>query len=140
MNRKAIYGALFDLVSAAPGLVTTSRKLKHWTDVPTDAMPALFQAQGEQQAMVQTGQPTRWLLEASLWLYVATTDQNNPGISVNDILDALTGMLDLDPARGPQTLGGLVHFARIEGAIVTSEGTLGDKEVLKIPVRMLAAH
>ena len=138
MNREPIYAALFDLLGVAPGLVTTSRKLRHWSDVEASAMPALYVAQGQQIAMVQTGQPTRWELGATLWIYVSTADVDSPGAVLNPIVDAVTAMLANNPGSGPQRLGGLVHYARIEGTIETSEGTLGDIEVVRIPVKMLA--
>ena len=138
MNREAIYSALFNLVSAAPGLVTTSRKLKHWDDVGPSAMPALFQAQGAQQAMAVTGQPTRWMLEATLWLYVSTEGATSPGTVLNPIVDAIDAALAFGPF-GHQTLGGLVQYARVDGMLETSEGTLGSTEVIRIPIKMLTA-
>lgn len=139
MNREAIYAALFALVSDAPGLVTSSRKLKHWVDVPSNQRPALFQAQKSETAMVETRQPTRWLLAVDLYVYVSTKGAASPGEVLNPILDAITAAL-ADPFPGvPQTLGGMVQYARVEGAIETSEGTLGDDEICIIPVRLLVA-
>ena len=136
MTREPIYAALWDLVSAAPGLVLTSRKLKHWEDVQQSEMPALFMAQGAQVAHIQTNLPTIWELDVTLWLYVGTQDASSPGEVANPIMDAITGMLAWVPSITKQTLGGLVHYARIEGTIETSEGTLGNTEVLRIPVKI----
>lgn len=135
MNRETIYSNLFALVSAAPGLVTTSRNLKHWNDVGPSEMPALFQAQGAQVAMPVTGHPTRWELNATLWVYVSTIGAD-PGPVLNPILDAIANALDRTAVTA-QTLGGLAHYARIEGSVETSEGTLGDVEVVRIPVKIL---
>jgi hypothetical protein len=139
MNREAIYSALFALVSGADGLVTTSRKLKHWSDVPASQRPALFQAQGRETvlATAANGLPSRWLLEVTLYVYVSTPGALSPGEVLNPILDSIASALDPAPAGAPQTLSGLVEYARIEGAIETSEGTLGDDEITLIPVRML---
>lgn len=139
MNREAIYSALFALMATVPGLTTASRKLKHWSDVPPARRPALFQTQGRETVMATAanGLPARWLLEATLYLYVSGTGMTSPGEVLNPILDAIAARLEPDPAGGPQTLGGLVHYARIEGAIETAEGTLGDDEVALIPVRIL---
>lgn len=139
MNREAIYSALFAAVSVAPGLVTTSRKLKHWNDVPASQRPALFQAQKREISMVQTGQPTRWLLEVDLYLYVSTLGATSPGAVLNPIVDAITAMLDLQVGGFPQTLGGMVHYARVEGTVETDEGTLGDDAVAIIPVQIMAS-
>lgn len=139
MNREAIYAALFALVSGADGLVTTSRKLKHWSDVPASQRPALFQTQGRETvlATAANGLPSRWLLEATLYIYVSTPSSISPGEVLNPILDAIAEALAPTPAGTPQTLSGLVEYARIEGAIETSEGTLADDEVALIPVRIL---
>ena len=137
MNREAIYSALFAKLVAAPGLVTTSRKLAHWADVEASAMPALFQAQGNQIAKVQTRQPTLWELNATIWIYVNTQGSGNPGSVLNPIVDAITAAMGNPFAGQPQTLGGLVEYARIEGELMTSEGTLGDIEVIKIPIKIL---
>ena len=137
MNREEIYAALFDLVSAAPGLVTTSRKLKHWSDVQRSERPALFQVQKSETPKQQTGRPAAWLLHVDLYLYVSTAGAVSPGEVLNPILDHLAGALDNRAAGVPQTLGGLVQWARIEGAIETSEGALGDDEICIVPVQLL---
>lgn len=137
MNREAIYSALFNLVTAAPGLAIMSRTLRHWDDVGPSEMPALFQAQGNQTAMAMTHQPTRWLLDATLWIYVSTDGETSPGAALNPIVDAITTALDQAFPGQPQTLGGLVEYARIEGTIETFEGTLGKLEVCRIPIVML---
>lgn len=139
MNREAIYQALFDLVAAAPGLVTTSRKLKHWADVPANERPALFMTQVSETASNTTGIPTKWTLAVRLYVYISTEDWESPGSALNPILDYIADTLDIHPARGPQTLGGLVHWARIEGTIETAEGVLGNDEVAIIPVMILTA-
>jgi hypothetical protein len=137
MNREEIYAALFDLVSAAPGLATASRKLKHWSDVPRSERPALFQAQKSETPRQLTGRPAAWLLQVDLYLYVSTAGAASPGEVLNPILDHLSAALDNVAPGVPQTLGGLVQWARIEGVIETSEGALGDDEICIVPVHLL---
>lgn len=137
MNREAIYSTLFALATSAPGLVTTNRKLQHWSDVSPSARPALFMAQKRETAMNTTPVPTKWLLEVDLYLYVSTIGATSPGAILNPILDAIAAKLDYQFAGQPQTLGGLVQWARIEGSIETDEGTLGNDAVAIIPVKML---
>ncbi len=139
MTREDIFSGLFNLVTTAPGLVTTSRKLLHWDSVQPSEMPALYQAQGNQTAMAVTRLPTRWLLSATLWIYVSTQGEKSPGEVLNPILDAITTALDQAFPGVPQTIGGLVEYVRIEGAIETFEGTLGSLEICRIPVVMLTA-
>ncbi|BCA57685.1 hypothetical protein [Sphingomonas sp. HMP6] len=137
MNREPIYAALFALVSGGPGLVTTSRKLLHWNDVPPSSRPALFMAQKREGASQRTGLPTVWNLHVDLYLYVSTQGDVAPGSALNPILDAIASALDTHPVRGPQSLGGLVQWARIEGSIETDEGTLGQDAVAIVPVSIL---
>jgi hypothetical protein len=137
MNREAIYAALFTLVSSDPALQTVSRKLLHWSDVPASQRPALFMAQKREAVVQSTGRPGRWLLTVDLYVYVSTKGNDYPGAVLNPILDLISSKLD-NPIPGvPQTLGGLVQWARIEGAIETDEGTLGDDAVAIIPVHIL---
>jgi len=143
MNREDIYAALFALVWDGNTFLNPedqARTLKHWTDVPANQLPAMFMAQGR-QTVGQTpanGLPPKWTLEARLYIYVGTRGATSPGAALNPILDVLTAKLNAGPT-GPQRLGGLVEWARIEGTIETSEGTLGDLEVAIVPVSMLFA-
>ncbi|AYJ86200.1 hypothetical protein D3Y57_09780 [Sphingomonas paeninsulae] len=137
MIREPIYAALFDLVQGAPGLVTTSRKLKIFTDVKPNQRPALFQAQKSETAIRKTGFPTVWMIDVTLYIYVSTQGAVSPGEVLNPIMDYLEAQLS-EPVPGfSQTLGGLVQWARIEGTTVTSEGTLGNDEISLVPVKIL---
>lgn len=138
MTREPIYAALFKLL-AVPGLVTVSRKLLHWADVPAVQQPALFMAQGVETAMRTTGLPPKWEFAVKLYLYVNTTGAASPAPLVNVVLDSICAALVPRLAGATQTLGGLVHDARIEGAIETDEGTLGDQAVCIIPIRIITA-
>jgi hypothetical protein len=143
MNREPIYAALFDLIKVACGpdtFVTTSRLLKHWADVPATQRPALFQTQKNETAQKSNpGLPTVWHLEATLYIYVSTRGATSPGEVLNPILDAIDAAMDFSSPGNPQTLGGLVQWARIEGTIETYEGTLGNDECALVPIKMLAA-
>lgn len=134
INREAIYAAFWARVSAAPGFITTSRRLKHWSDVPTGDQPALFMSQRHEAATTKTGEPTTWLLSGDLYVYVKVTDGSAPAIVLNPLVDAVCARLAPDLITvGKCTLGGLVHYARIEGEIETDEGTLGDQAVAILP-------
>lgn len=137
MTREPIYAALFALVSGAPGLITTSRKLQHWGDVPAVNRPALFQAQKSETAMERGGNmPVTWRLDVDLYVYVSTQGADSPGEVLNPIVDWITAVLDWRPIGAPQTLGGLVLSARVEGTIATDGGVLGDDAVAIVPVRL----
>lgn len=136
--REPIYLALFARLQAIPGVVTVSRKLKHWDDVPSASQPALFQAQKNQVAQKQTGLPTRWSLPVDVYLYVKSPSDDVPAAHLNPLLDAVCAALQPDDMAGQRcTLGGLVHDTRISGTIETDEGTLGDQAVAIIPIEIL---
>ena len=135
-QREAIYAANFALLKTVTGVATFSRILKHWTDVPPEQCPAIFQAQTrESQRTPVPGLDTEVRLRADLYIYVKTTGDQVPGTVVNPILDQLQALyFPSDAMTSKQTLGGLVRHARIEGEIVNSEGTLGTTEVVIVPL------
>jgi hypothetical protein len=139
MNSEAIDAALLDLVWDGATFRTTkaeARILRHWNDVSPSSRPALFMAAGKRSVIrtAANGLPTHWHIERILYLYVSTQGAISPGAVLNPILDTLCARLEANAAGQAQTLGGLVQFARIEGAIETSEGTLGDTEVAILPI------
>lgn len=140
VQREPIYAAAFALACQAGVFLTTSRKLKHWNDVPANQRPALFMAQANAIAMPPAiiGQPTKWMLPVHLHIYLSTQGATSPGEVMNPIMDALDAMFSANPGRGIQTLGGLVQWARIEGTIETSEGTMGPDEIAVVPINILA--
>lgn len=142
MNREQIYAELFERLKAIPGLRTTSRKLRHWTDVDSSQQPALFQAQGRQIATPgdpARGVPTKWTFLIDVYVYARTDGDRVPGTVMNPLLDAIEAVTKPDnPTQRVQTLGGLVERCWIEGDIETDEGTLGDQAVAIVPFRILA--
>lgn len=139
IDREAIYAALFARLATIPGLVTTSRVLRHWDDVQPEEQPALFQAQGAQQPTTVTGQATKWLLPADIYVYVRTEEGQPPSSVLNPILDAIESAFPLHPVTGKHSLDAPgVEWARIEGAIETDEGTLGQQAVAIVPIQILA--
>ncbi len=140
MNREAIFSALFQLLNEGlPQLNTISRVLLHWDDVSPNQQPALFMTMVSQSVEQTTGFPSKYLLEAKLWIYThRDTAGVIPSAQINQILDALDAALK--PAASPlnkQTLGGLVEHCWIDGEIATDEGTLGNQAVATVPIRML---
>lgn len=136
MNREAIYSALFAKLQASANYVTTSRRLLHWNDVQSSQQPALFVAQRNEVAVTDRGMPTRWTLNVDVYVYARTDGGLNPGPIINPLLDAIEAALAPNAVENAQTLGGLVSWCRIEGAIETDEGTLGDQLVAIIPITL----
>jgi hypothetical protein len=142
MNREPIYAALFSLLQSAYAWNTASRVLSHWSDVDRVQQPAMFMTQVGEQAIVSTREPTKWLLNVRVFIYAhsQTFDGDIPGQILNTLLDAITTkMKPAVAAIDTQTLGGLVHYARIEGNIETDEGYLGEQALAIIPITMLVA-
>ena len=140
MNREPIYAALFAKLFAlktAGTVFECSRLLKHWSDCPNELMPAIYMAQaGEIGAHQLLGSPCKWDVNVKIYVYVMVADGSAPGPILNPIIDAIE--LALLPVMGSaQTLGGLVTSCYIDGAIETYEGTLGNKEVAIIPIKIL---
>lgn len=139
MNREAIYSALFDRLAALDGLTTASRVLAHWDDVAPNMQPALYMTVVSQQAEQVTGFPSKYSLDAKVWIYChRDTSEVVPSAAVNNLLDEMDAALAPPPGPGfKQTLGGLVEHCWVNGEIVTDEGTLGNQSVAIVPVRML---
>jgi hypothetical protein len=140
MTREPIYEALFAVLSAIPNLVTTSRRLQHWSDVPAASQPALFQSQKKELQVPKKGFPAKVTLQCDIYLYVNTGNDLSvtPATTINPLMDAIEAALAPNPATGVQTLGGTVSHCWIEGEIMSDEGVLGPQGVLIIPVFILA--
>jgi hypothetical protein len=139
--RETIYAALFALVSTAPGLRKSSRRLVSWDDIADTDQPALFQVQTGENAKFATHLPTIWTLRCDLVLYAKNSGQDSAIASslLNPIIDSIVAALLPSPVTfNEQTLGGLVTRCRIEGEIVTVEGVLGNQSIVVIPVTMFA--
>ncbi|TDV04684.1 hypothetical protein [Paraburkholderia caballeronis] len=138
MNREPIYQALFAKLSGIEGLVTKSRRLRHWDDVPDFEQPALFQVQKGELQVPRKGLPAKVTLDCQLYLYVNSGNDLNatPATLINPLMDAIAHALRPD-INGFQTLGGTVSHCWIEGEILSDEGYLGPQGVLIIPVKIL---
>ena len=144
-NREVIASALFGLVSPAAsavvGLITSSRKLRHFDDVTPQEMPALFQAQGnETQERKNFDIPAKRTMHFALYLYTADAQQPAviPSTQINNMVDAIETVLLPSPVTGKQTLGGLVAHTWIEGIIEVFECVTDDgKSIAIIPIAVL---
>jgi len=146
INFETIYLALFNKVKVATygdppvAFLTTSRRLKHWSGVPSGEQPALFQIEIGIELVQQKGIPSKYLLKADLYIYAFNSDHNStPAIMLNQLIAAVNESLAPDPATGFQTLGlESVSHCWIEGEIITDEGVLGDQAVAIVPINILA--
>lgn len=138
-TRETIMAALFARLAAIDGLASSSRRLRHWADVPAEDQPALFLAQRTGGVVERVrGQPSRLTLRADAYLYVRTDESTLPATILNDLLDAVAEALEPESEAFPvQTLGGVVHHCWIDGEIETDEGTLGDQAVAIVPITII---
>jgi len=139
MNRENIYQALFDLIGGLSQFKTKGRRLKAFTEVPAESQPAFFQVQQGERADVKEGSPNRWALNVILVVYVnvGEGDESISTSQLNPIIDAITSALEPTASGGRQTLGGLVRYARVSGAIEIDEALLGAQAMAIIPVEIL---
>jgi hypothetical protein len=145
VNREAITAALFERLTAIPGLRTTGRKPKAWDQMaPTDC-PCLFLGVGSSQVTTATGQYPLWELDFIVYLYAHDGSQEGPSGKLNDLVDAVSDSMNrdgLDPVGmgtgTATTLGGLVHSVEL-GSVTTDEGSFGDRAVAMVTLQVLAA-
>lgn len=134
-----ICAALFVLLQSVTGFRTTGRTLKHWSDVTAEMQPAGYQIQKSISVQQVRGLPPVWRLTADWYLYVrGSQDDNPPSVQLNNLLSQILAIVPPSDATILQTLGGLVQWARIDGAIETDEGVLGEQAVAIIPLVILS--
>ena len=139
MNREDYYTALFALfepLKADGTIKTLDRKLRLLGEVTAPELPALFLTVGTQNRRFVSPQLPVNSLTAMLYLYVGNANTRTAaGIALNSLLDIVDTVL---PSEGePETLGGLVEHARIEGAIAVYEAPKGERAAAAATIVML---
>ena len=139
-SREQIMTALFALVSSSPGLVTSFRRLRLWSDVPSGEKPALFMYERAEKISNGNADLPITELNVDLFIYIdAGKDQSIAPITVlNPLVDAVVNALKPGPAFRSQTLGGLVSRCYIDGQIMKEPGDLDGDGIAIIPVKILA--
>jgi hypothetical protein len=142
MNSEEIYAALFNKLSGIQGVATISRILQHWDDVPSSAQPAIFMTCIGQTEERIKGFPAKIKLEAKIYIYTNRgTNSEVPSIQLNNIIDEIRNSLQPSAnSEYKETLSGKVEICKIDGAILTDEGTLGTQAVAIIPISMIKAY
>lgn len=121
----------------ATGFLTASRRLELWTEV--SAQPALFLRHTGDTDDYQNTVLQKTTLEAEIWIYSKSGQNPNgvPDTALNNLITAVRSALAPDRRGYPQTLGGLVQWARIEGRSEYDPGDLDDQAKALIPVKIL---
>lgn len=145
--RETVYAALFSFVQKAltgspTPPVTCSRNAQHYTAVPPDMMPAVFQLQKSESVIRKRGLDGKFTLKAVLLVY--TSGSNEPDIAastaINNIIDTIDNALStgIMPDNN-QTLGlpEMIQHAWIEGNIEIYEAILVNTSIAIIPIHIL---
>lgn len=138
---ETIYQSLFELLqdpSLAGVFVTTTRRLKLVEDVDENQMPYLGQLQLDRLPEIDVlGGTLGWVCNAEWYLYVSAPNEDVPSTPIlNPIVDKL---LNLFPQEGGSALGfttGGKVCTLTHGAVEFYEGLLGQKAVVKIPIKV----
>lgn len=146
MQSEAIYQALFDRLKGVDGIVTASRRLRHFNHVQPEERPALFVTQGNQLEVPVKGLNAKIELEASVYIYIHEADASiAPSTQLNVLIDRVREAIkpDYPEICEYQRLGGLVEHCWIDGTIEVFEAVenmLDDQGIAIIPIRILTTH
>lgn len=137
--RQALQSLLQDVKWGSPerGFVYTSMRLQVWDDAP--GQPALYTPGGGAERWTSRSNlgPLRDL-EFPIFIYQDTGKDSScpdPGMENDLIMDAIEQrILQHDTPDQRQTLGGLVHHARIEGTVSRDAGDLDGQGIIMFSV------
>jgi len=147
VDSEAIYQALFDRLSTkVEGLITVSRRLRHFNHVLPVERPAMFITQGNQQEGPVKGLNAKIELAAEVYLYIHEADKDKPpSAQLNIFVDRIRAAIK--PAFPEmceyQTLGGTVEHCWIDGTIEVYEAVenmLDDQAIAIVPIRILTTN
>lgn len=122
--RETVMGALFALLSPTPGFASVSRRMTLPAQVAPADQPALMLWEQPETERIRTAAPPRHLYEVWAVIVFTNPDPTIAGATIiNPLLDALEAQLAVDDfGRNVCSLGGLVHYARVEGTIIKETG------------------
>lgn len=141
MSRNDIFNALL-----AIGQAIEPSTGNQWLDIgrqmkaPENAQcPALFQVEGDCDTNSRLGQMNKRVEQVTWVIYLnyAKDQATIPAVATQDLKDAIEAKLGELPSGNPQTLGGLVYAAYIDGAIRRFPGDLDGLELLTVPIKLL---
>jgi hypothetical protein len=126
VTREQVFQALFARMQEVPGMTSYSRRMTFPQKVSPGDMPCLMQWEQPEMVRGGTGLPDKRVWEA--WIVIAFNN-DDPQVAgatiINPMIDAVQNTLAIDDfGRNTCTLGGLVHYARIEGPLIKETGDL----------------
>jgi len=119
--------------------VTTSRRLRLWSDVPSDSQPAAFLVEHEEHDEWRNLGAERRRLNPRIWCYFRTDDPTIWGGSlINVMLEAFEAQFGMSVQQnfstGQVTLDGQAYFVRIEGRVFKDPGDIDNQGLLIVPL------
>jgi hypothetical protein len=123
-TREQVYQAVFAKLVGLQGTVSWSRRVTLPTQVPLVDQPALMLWEQPEKTDQSTPKPPNRVWRAEVLVVFTNDDKTVPGATIiNPILDAIEAAFAVDdPVRNACTLGGLVHYCRIEGQTYKETG------------------
>ena len=101
MNREAMYEALFQNWKGLPGVVTTSRILKHWTDVQPAQQHRRCSSRRRRKHPSASAASRKVGVPAEAVRVRPHRRRQVPGTVLNPILDGITNLVNRKhPSRG----------------------------------------
>lgn len=143
LRTELIEKALFDLINGAlpTGVFrTVSRIGRIWSNVGPENQPALFLIpNGGTVQQDQAFGIMKYVLGYDVLVYTRADEGSKtpPQTLFNDCWSAIDTALRGTPSGFPQTLGGLVTNAWIEGQVLIDTGILDEQCAVKIPIKVI---
>jgi hypothetical protein len=143
VTREQAVCALFSALQGSASYVTSSRRLKLWTDVPVTDRPALFlTVHGEEVRRGTDIAPAMRTLSGDIYIYTNAKDPNTIGDTLlNNLIDAIDplagGVLAPNPLTNLTTLGGVVYDCYIDGKILREPGDMDGDGIALIPIKII---
>lgn len=143
-TREEIIAAVTSKVAGAYAWkVPLRRRVKLWADVPVSDRPCCFIYEGGHDPYSWSNlSNVKRYFNIALVVYTDAHDQDVPGgIEINTILEAIENEFGTpkgsDVVRQANTLGGLVHACRIDGAVLRETGDIDGDGLLLIPLKII---
>lgn len=141
---ESIYEALFDLGKAAASsvtpLTTASRRWLAWDQMTAEQSPAFFQREPSFDVSGGVRRVSKFEFRAEWLLYLATDPADLATVTATPLNKYANALIDalMPTIQGfPQTLGGLVEQAYIDGKVIKDDGVVSSPAVLFIPIKIL---
>lgn len=117
-SKEQVYSALWSrLTASVTGVLTASRKVRHYDEVPSVEQPAMFMEQIMCSSPAVPGIPSKQTIQAKVLLYAHDESEIGPMPQINGLVDQVEAAMVRQPGEtaGPYatTLSGSVASAKI---------------------------